>query len=449
MCSQVCSADKKEVLLTEIPADLFEPEPLAITSAYNQYITSNNDFAKTTILEKHNNSLYTRPYQLYHDLLVATYIQINSLEIGSKDYVEVDRFYKFSTELFLRECYRLHITIDELKASSETQSEKHEASGFEEMLTADFDRISTSYNIGHSEAYVVLTQNNIPVFTSLNERSALDERQVILPDNVQSTKVIPTTTSATSGPLGDLSPHITRLPQANAQSGEILSRFLHPNWYSLPTSKWLETSDLQSFAPLVDEQMFVVSSADKSRLWLETIGHKKLEKWRKEVAPKDDVMTDSVEASASTQDIASEGVNGTDATQMTEDTAIDETYGELSKDDFFNLYEWSPQNDIEEEEIEAFENSTEQDYLNKQLAKLQSLRKERYAKGLRLPSKEEEKVYYTCSRLLKEIIYVQDTVPDVKPSALLPVEQFIYPGTLPVAQQNTQPQKRKYQKRVR
>lgn len=435
-------ADKRGVLVSPIPEHFLEPDPLLIYRTYLKL--SDKDKAKTTtILNKFEKGFYISPYGFYHDIKLCSSILINTLELGSRHYVDVDRFYKLSTELFLRECYRLHINIKEMSEKRESiTSSYEEESQFEEMLNNDFDAICTSYTLGHGELYVTTTQNNVPLFTSMNSRSALDEREAIVPDNVSSSKVIPTTLSAQSIPLGAISPQVTRLPQMpQQQSTEILSRFLHPNWYSLPTAKWLALSDLQTFAPVVDEQTIVVSSQDKGKLWLEHIGYKQLQRWNQEPYNaaqalngeddddmKEDVDEDEKEPNGDTA-VVKEDVN------MTQDIEVPGPV-ELTNEDLFNIYEWNPSNTLDDDVIEAFNEGQEQELLSMKLAELQSLRKERFEKALPLPTQKETDLHHKCFRLLNEIMIRGDIMPDVRPSMLLPTEQFIYNGTLPVPQQN-------------
>jgi chromatin structure-remodeling complex subunit RSC58 len=441
-------ADKRGVMVAPIPVDFFEKDPSLISQSYSNWTRKD---VTTTISDKYDQGLYKSPYSFYHDIRLASFILINDLELGSRQYADVDRFYKLSTELFLRDCYRLHIKVQEFKEMREQLFNDREESAFEDMLNEDFDSISMAYTVGHTELYVTMTQNNVPLFTSMNNRSALDERETILPETVSSSKVIPNAISDRSMPLGSLSPQVSRLPPQNASATQILSRFLHPNWYSLPTAKWLETSDLQSFGPVVDEQTVVVSSAEKGRLWLEHIGYKKLQQWGQESSHYDATNALNGENDADMEEEIDEEDEDEDEDQEEgAEMDIDKEPVQLDKNDYFNIHEWSAYNVIDDEEIKAFEDGTEQQYLSQQLKKLQSLRKQRFDKGLTRPSDKESDLHFRCFRLLKDIMIAGDITPDVKPSPLLPTEQFIYTGSLPVPQQNAQSNyRKKYKTRTR
>lgn len=440
-------ADKHDILTSAIPVDFLERDPEQISTSYAAQ--EGKGTPTTTIWDKFEKGSYKTPYTIYHDIRLACFILINSTELGSESYVEMDRFYKLGTELLLRECYRLNISIKELKDKRLSLEKAHEESSFEEMLDEDFDSITTAYSVAHSELYMTLTQNNVPLFTSLNNRSALDERQTLLPDNIHTSKVIPNTLSDRSRPLGQLSPQMARLQQQQEQpSTQILNRFLHPNWYSLPTSKWLESSDLQSFGPIVDEQGIVVSSQDKGRLWLEHIGYKQLQKWKQ--VPFDAAQALNGENDEDMrEDVDDEEEDDEEEEEEVSVMDVDEEPVSLQTEDYFNIYEWSAYNCIEDEEIKAFEDGSEQHYLSQQLQKLQSLRTKRFARGSTQPSDEESSLHFQCFRLLKDIMITGDVVPDVKHSVLLPTEQFIYTGSLPVPQQNAQPARKKYKTRTR
>lgn len=158
-------------------------------------------------------------------------------EIGSDYYIDVDRFYKFATEFILREAYRHHLQIDEFVEENAKAKRETPPSDFEEALSQDFIKISTSYSLGNGESFFIITQNNVPLFSSLNQRSALDEREILPPEAFSTTKIIPQTIPVPATNLGFISPQAGRIPHPTLPPTEILNRFLHPNWYSLPAAK--------------------------------------------------------------------------------------------------------------------------------------------------------------------------------------------------------------------
>ncbi|CAM9019103.1 unnamed protein product [Wickerhamomyces anomalus] len=410
--NQLDSADKTiKVLETQIPIEFEESIPTQISESYHALVEDLGKFESNTVLDRIEKSYYKSIYSLYHDVRLSAYISLLNEEIGSPHYVDIDRFYKFATEFILRESYRLHIQISELEEADKKALRETPPSDFEETLSQDFVKISTTYSLGNSEAFFIITQNNVPLFSSLNQRSSLDEREILPPESFSTTTVVPQAGSIPATNLGFLSPQVGRIPQPTLPPTEILSRFLHPNWYSLPTAKWLEGSDLQSFAPVIDEQNTVVTSQDKGRLWLEQIGYTKFfEKTKMRIRMRN------------------------------------EEIGTISLD---NLYEWAPGNDIDDDEIEAFEKGTESQFVNEILSKLQALKKKRLSESTELsyPTEEEKKLYHKANRILREIILSSGHVPDWKPSPSLPILQTNYSGTLPVPTQNINSKKKNKSRR--
>ncbi|KAH3675418.1 hypothetical protein WICMUC_002707 [Wickerhamomyces mucosus] len=436
------------VLQTVLPLDFFQPQPALIANSFLEYIHSNTDFPVSTVLERFESKSYNSTYQLYHDIRLSAYILLNQLDIASERYINVDRFYKFAAEFILRESYTFNADLHQFSQNNKEES----ISDFEELLSQDFFKISTSYTFGNSEAYFTTTSTNIPLFTSLNQRSTLDEREIVVPDNLQLTKVLPQTSNILSQSFGALSPAPPRLlqqqqslsnkslydpskPEQYPQT-DILDRFLHPNWYSLPTAKWLQNSDLQSFAPSIDQHTSVVSSDYKGRLWLEHIGYNKLFEinGRKEEAEEE--KREVKEALASNADSKPNPELGFEQTEpkQQEYNMSDPTLGSISLE---NLYNWTPASEIDEDELSAFENGKESELVNSLLLRLSNLRDERIWNKNLQPSFEETKIYNKVTRILKETIIAANTVPDVQLSTYIPILQTNYSGTLPVPTQNT------------
>lgn len=362
-------------------------------------------------------------------------------EIGSDYYIDVDRFYKFATEFILREAYRHHLQIDEFVEENAKAKRETPPSDFEEALSQDFIKISTSYSLGNGESFFIITQNNVPLFSSLNQRSALDEREILPPEAFSTTKIIPQTIPVPATNLGFISPQAGRIPHPTLPPTEILNRFLHPNWYSLPAAKWLEGSDLQSFAPVVDEQNTVVRSHDRGRLWLEQIGYTKL-------FEKTEVANENSDNSGeeSEEEKQNGDVEMSDVSVSKVDQDAEEVIGKISLE---NLYEWAPGNEIDDDEIEAFEKGTELEFANQLLGKLHILRKNRLSSTVEPsePTKDEKNLYHKAHRVLREIVLNSGKLPDIRPSSSLPVLQSNYSGTLPVPTQGLNSKKKNKSRR--
>ncbi|CCH46062.1 Chromatin structure-remodeling complex protein [Wickerhamomyces ciferrii] len=429
--------------MTQIPIEFEESNPAQISESYHALVDDLGTYKSNSILDRYNDKHYKTIYSLYHDIRLSAYILLLHQEIGSDYYIDVDRFYKFATEFLLRESYRLSIQIQELEEAKNRQSKETPPSEFETVLSQDFIKISTSYSLGNGESFFVMTQNNVPLFSSLNQRSSLDEREILPPEAFSTTIVVPQTISTPATNLGFLAPQVGRIPPPTLPPTEILSRFLHPNWYSLPTAKWLDNSDLQSFAPVVDEQNTVVTSEDRGRLWLEQIGYTKL--FDKSVF-ESKIKDESKDESKESNDIEVPDASKDIITPPTSKSQDDDENHTISLD---NLYEWAPGNEIDDDVIEAFEKGEESKLVDDLLNQLNLLRNNRLISNIEYtePTEQEKKLYYKTNLLLREIVLSTGKVPDIKPSPLLPVLQTNYSGTLPVPTQNLNSKKKNKSRR--
>lgn len=422
-----------KVLETRIPSDFYESQPTLIGKSFLDYIKNKDDFSTTSAQERLKSNYYKSIYPLYHDIRLSAFILLHQLEIGSNLYLDIDKYYKFSTEFIMRESFMLNIEVND----SKTKIHDDEISDFDELLSQDFVKISTSYTLGNQDAYFLTSQNNIPLFSSLNQRSSLDMREIHTSEKFASTKILPQTYAPTQNTFSSISPLSNRIAQLTdqQQSQQILSTFLHPNWYSLPTAKWLEQSDFQTYAPVIDEQNTVVSSEDKARLWLEHVGYKQLlDSILPDKKTNGDVVKDEVFKEESKKDEVKE-------------EEIPETREKIGSISLENLYEWAPGNEIGEDEIEAFKNGTESELVNKLLEKLQIFKDSRLENGISKPSTEEIKIYHKINRILTEIINASEKIPDIKTSSSIPILQNEYTGTLPVPTQSYAKKKNKSSRR--
>ncbi|KAK6461076.1 putative chromatin remodeling complex subunit [Scheffersomyces coipomensis] len=263
-------ADKDHRILKTnvIPSDFHEKDSELILSSYIAYLKKKSGSGKTTsIWDKYENNEYEKsPYKLYHDIKIASSIEISKYAVGSKEYNDVDFFYKFSTELLLRELSRFHFILHD-HPHHETESE------LETQLNEDFDKISTTYNLTNGEviAYISTTeepepqqsssfgpyynqhhqnqppakQTIQPLFSSLIGRSELDTNLLVVPDQYSVSKIIPANKDSTRNisTFDSLSPVNNKIPTPLEQtSHEILSDFFHPMWYTLPVPTWINYS---------------------------------------------------------------------------------------------------------------------------------------------------------------------------------------------------------------
>lgn len=84
-----------------------------------------------------------------------------------------------------------------------------------------------------------------------------------------------------------------------------------------------------------------------------------------------------------------------------EDGKDDDQSEEIGTISLDNLYEWAPGNDIDDDEIEAFEKGTESQFVNEILSKLQALKKKRLSESTELSYPTEEEKSY----IIKQIEY--------------------------------------------
>ena len=99
-----------------VPEKIFESYTLFLKSKADAEgnIKDENTLPTTTISERFEKNEYGNfengVYRLYHDVKLVCIILIHFYPQGTRNYQMVDKFYKFATELLLRECYRIGIT---------------------------------------------------------------------------------------------------------------------------------------------------------------------------------------------------------------------------------------------------------------------------------------------------------------------------------------------------
>ncbi|CAH2351663.1 chromatin structure-remodeling complex protein Rsc58p [[Candida] railenensis] len=322
---QLADSDSK-VLSTPIPKSFLEEKPDDILDSFAEHIKEHplDDEATTTSINlKIEKKEYKSFYQLFHDIKISSSSLIQKYKVGSSIYNRIDFFYKFTTELLLRESSRLRLSLSTTESSEETD--------FESQFAEDFDKISSTYSSENGEVIYLINkiddpasiqqpiqsslyphnqqqpeppkQKNQPLFTSLTGKSSVDKRPTLIPDPYQLTQVVPNSRLAyrESAKLNSLSPPISKIPPPTSQPTEMMNNFFHPNWYTLAVPSWLnyqavrkqissgatsftgKTTDevsstkaynsyVKSFAPTVDSRSSIISQDFKSNIWLEHIG---------------------------------------------------------------------------------------------------------------------------------------------------------------------------------
>ncbi|SMN18826.1 similar to Saccharomyces cerevisiae YLR033W RSC58 Component of the RSC chromatin remodeling complex [Maudiozyma saulgeensis] len=424
----------------------------------------------TTISQKFDEHAYKAEkngfYKLYHDITLVCLNLIHYYAPGSRFYQMVDKFYRFATELLLRECYKIGVQLSSIEDDIEKEVEEEDAKDVEknelsEAISLDFIKISTCYRLPTSQTYHIKTKDH-DLFSSIISKSVLDHRPQELPNShFEINSIIPQTNLFEEAPrLGFLAANTSNIPDPTLPPTEMMSRFLHPNWYALPTTTWLNYGDYKSWAPPFDENGTVMDSTTRGEIWLKKIGYNEIisqktkqEEIEKETEEKEkSIITSESEEKDETLKTENNNTNNTaeegDETDTTkiQDADMSGAESEKSVTKLENIFNWQPGNYIEKDEIECFENGTEDQLINDSLSKIQRLRKIRIEKKISKPTNEESNLYYKVKRLLKEVILNKEIENLPKNHArYMPVLQANYNGSIPVVR--AQPtRRRKYKK---
>lgn len=116
-------------------------------------LVNTDEIPLTTITEKFNNGEYQKSkdpiYRIYHDIKLVCTMLIHYYSQGTRSYQMVDKFYKFASEVILRECYRVGASfVDEVDRASD-----FEESDFSKTISNDFLKITKVYELPLSEVY--------------------------------------------------------------------------------------------------------------------------------------------------------------------------------------------------------------------------------------------------------------------------------------------------------
>lgn len=490
---------KGKILHEKFPSPFFESDPDNIYTSYIKYLEEITDDDKnivdesklqlTTISQRFNENYYDLKregfYKLYHDIKLVCTMLIHYYSPGTRNYQIVDKFYKFASELILRECYNIGVhliknidiidstdkDIDPNKVKSDTELDK--------AISKDFIKISTSYKIPVPETYHIKTKD-MDLFSSVISKSPLDHRVRELPNNnFEINKIIPQTNFFEEAPrLGFMAANTSNIPDPTLPPTEMMSRFLHPNWYALPTTTWLKYGDYDSFAPSFNESGAILDATTRGVMWLKKIGYLDLISLLNNKSEECNTTTatitgyDEIKEDKSKQEdsspqkedkISNEKPSNSNNTNKNLDTDSnklpkegiteiekgqtnvenDHMEPESNKDsdassgssslNLENVLSWHPSHYIDEDEIKAFQEGTQSTLVKKLLLQIQKLRRERVLNKISKPSNEEVRLYFKAKRILKQIIINKQVKNlSIHNSNSFPIMQANYSGTIPV-----------------
>lgn len=482
------TADKDLEILnrSSIPKDFFEANASEILVSYSRYLKENESASKTDISSKFNNSEYSAPYQLFHDIKIACSDAIQNHKVGSKAYKEIDFFYKFTTELLLRETGRMHLVLE--------QESNKEQSSLESQLKEDFNTISYDYNLSNGEVISHISQyseanpyahsypnlypnqappqtqiSKQPLFTSLVNKSSLDTRQTFIADPYQLSKVVPLNKDIrTNSTLEGLLPSVSKIPAPTSQPTQILKDYFHPNWYTIYVPSWLDyrskiykppvTSSLlknlnldifmssrssafvDTFAPNIDSRKAIVSEQLKSNIWLNHLGFKEIENIKQKYFNKTPVLPED-----NTKEVF---VTNTEVKQEAPKSEVKEIIVDESSApreiNIDRLVQWDPEKiailESMKDDKEKLTKSPKdlQRLISFNLLKLNKLRQERYLssnpQSILSPGKNETRLYNKIVKLIILSMEMNEVSTDklsIEFSKKIPVLMSEYNGTLP------------------
>ena len=487
ICVVLRSASAKCSITEEkFPSEFYEPNPGEIYESYFQFMkerTEENGDLKgdsgeiklTTISQRMDDGYYSVNhngfYKLYHDVKLVCTLLIHYYQPGTRNYQLVDKFYRFATELIIRECYNigssLQTDVDGHNANDSSSTNPN--SELYDSISQDFIKITTSYKVPIPQTYHIRTRD-LDLFSSIIAKSSLDRRAQELPNsNFEINKVIPQTDILEEAPkLGFVCANTSNIPDPTLPPTEMLTRFLHPNWYALPTTTWLKYGGFESWAPSFNEGGSVLDSTSRGMIWLRRIGYMKFmdgkEQKKREsgtedgnrvddkatdstMVPKMDTEGDKTAGEPKVEPKVDE--NKEDKPNDREDAVNEQKYGKEENDSghvteehnrtqheiqMKNLLKWAPENYIESDEIESFKAGLEANLINATLLKIRRLRNKRIGKDPTAPPGEEEvKLYYKVKRMIREVVLNRkiDKVP-LFHQRMIPVLQANYSGGIPV-----------------
>lgn len=486
---KTADSDTNLLQLLAVPVGFYEHESAQILPSLLAYTEQHPDHKSTSILDKYEGKKYTTPYSLYHDIKVVAASAIQNHKIGSKEYKDIDFFYKFSTELLLRDLIKLNLTLEQ-------SSEEEDDGEILAQLSSEFEKISNVYSLSNGEVFVYINESEEPVnnqlanltpyhhtpeqqetkitkqplFTSLVGRSAVDIRKTLVADPYQLSKVIPSTKDITNNSqiLKAVSQPSSRIPSAKAHPTQILDSFFHPNWYTIEAPKWLSyrqnysrppiestilhiaqdegesvprnNETIKSFAPVYDLRQVVLSEELRNAVWFSHIGLKEISAIKNKYLNIDDDEENEIDKDESSDEDEDDEEEDEDDDLNLDSNGTD-TKGEIN---VANLIEFNPQaiKDFEvlKKDKESIEKSPKelQRYISTHILKLNKLRQERYLSSnpnkLLTPSDEEIKLYKRIEKLLTVLLELNAPTSSglsLQFSKKIPVLLNDYSGSLP------------------
>jgi hypothetical protein len=476
----------------------YENKPGNINYSFLKFLDNNpelDDSVKTTLKANFEKGQYTSIYGLFHDIKLACISQILQFEDNPNLYSKIDKFYKISIEILLREAIRLgaslknneQILSEEIKNNKEQDEQEkikaqisqlkpiESAADISQLLEKDFEIITSTFYNNTGKALSIFASGNIPFFSSLNQyKSELDDREPIIDPalGITITDVIPSVSLQSVDNMSKFSDSNIKIPNIR----QILENYMHPNWLRLISSQWLKhgsgLSSLNfSFAPSYDETQSIISNDWKGLTWCQQIGFKKLVETKQQYddllakknasipieAGSDTKLKPTDEQRAEKVDIKAEPSNDTED-KVNLDAETNGPRNDESEDDqsqlvdLKNILQFDNNKLVAEDEVKIVELNKVQSTISDLLTDLNQLRQDRienqkkharYNKnilgtGSRIfkPSNDEIKLYNKIRRLVVGLIEARNIKPDdlnIEVDKRIPVLQHTYQGTLPAS----------------
>lgn len=486
-------ADDANILTRKVvPQDFHEADPVQIIHSLPAYIKAHPKQKTLSISEKYQGRRYSNIYSLHHDIKAVCSLEIVNHPVGSSAYDNIDIFYRFSTDLILREASRYHFVLSKAPAGAPSE--------IQTQIQDDFAKISTTtsrtgeiftHTLPEPESDAgsdTNTPNGFPslynlylpqpptrakkqpLFSSLTGKSEVDPRPTVVPDPYGLAKSIPINTAAASNTtsLQTLSPAVSKIPPPYALPTEIIANYFHAIWYTTPIPSWLSyrskirkpavessllkgkhNDDLRlvsriddsyaSFAPVVDTRGAAVPLDLKNLVWLSHIGRPQIEEYKAQYYRTKEVA--SAEAEAPKEEPRTEAVPEV-VPEKVELPAVDDKKN-LSID-IASLMQWAPGNMAELESIRQERQAITQSsalfarVITTTLLRLDKLRQERYFQSSTAsvipPTQTEIRLYNKATKLILlfiEVYGVSASDLALRFSKKLPVLVADYSGTLP------------------
>lgn len=353
-------------------------------------------------------------------------------------------------------------------ANGQEVEEEFEEDEFEEEALEGFQKIYADVQEQYGEAFYLLGQSG-PLFSTINDKSSLDPREYNIPAPFKTTRALPFDGPAAAYQMSFISPKISAVPHPAVPPTEFMSGFVHPGAISLPLPKFTETGSFKSYAPTINQSTSVIDETLVNTVWYEQYTKQALKSQKEideilkaraneisqegnghiDVEMKDLTTAEPVkEVNTSTTESTNEDSKEAEKldqevqdseSQDTPKTSVDEETGVSENDiDFLNTLTWAPDHFIDDDEIEAAKNGTEQELISKLLLQLQNAQRERLSRSdstAYIIPQAEKRLATKIQNMLARL--VSETSPkdlDIKPSGKYPVLQAAYPGVLPASE---------------